>query len=174
MRTVVYRNANGLLRAVNPEIKEELEDNYYYGAIVNISDHGCGSGKFVVLREYNFTNGANGLAIRLDNTRWHIKKLGDGTLEHQIWTRSSCLSTMNTARDILNKDWSILTKQLKAAGSRQPDQHFGSSDRAWSGWHYYLCFHDGECDTIGPFNDLEFYECWLYWFYPDGNRIVFW
>jgi hypothetical protein len=175
MRTVVYRNASGLLKAYSPEIREELEDNYYYGAIVNISDHGCGSGKFVVLREYNFANGANGLAIRLDNTRWNLKKLpDDGKLEGQIWGRSSCLSTMNTASDILKKDWSILTKQLKAAGSRQPDQHFASSNRAWSGWHYYLCLHDGERDTIGPFNDLEFYECWLYWFYPDGNRIVFW
>ena len=175
LRTVVYRNSEGLLKAVSPEVREDLEDNYYYGAIVDISDHGCGSGKFVVLREYNFSNGANGLAIRLDNTRWHLKKLpDDGKLEGQIWGRSSCLSTMNTARDILLKDWSVLTKQLKAAGSRQPDQHFASSNRAWNGWHYYLCFHDGECDTIGPFNDLEFYECWLYWFYPDGNRIVFW
>ena len=175
LRTVVYRNAEGLLKAVNPEVKEDLEDNYYYGAIVDISDHGCGSGKFVVLREYNFSNGANGLAIRLDNTRWNLKKLpDDGRLEMAIFDRASCLSTMNTARDILKKDWTVLTKQLQAAGSRYPDQHFASSNRQWTGWHYYLCLHDGESDTIGPFNDLEFYECWLYWFCPNGNSIKFW
>ena len=174
LRNVEYRSTEGLVKAVDPDVREDLEDNYYYGAIVNISDHGCGSGKFVVLREYNFDNGAAGLAIRLDNTRWHIKKLGDGTLEYQIWKRASCLATMNTARSILLKDWNILVKQLKTAGSIEPYQHFGSDDRQWTGWHYYLCFHDGECDTIGPFNDLEFYECWLYWFLPDGKSIRFW
>ena len=170
--SVVYRSSAGLLTAVNPAVQEDLEDNYYYGAIVDIADHGCGSGKFVVLREYDFAGGAAGLAVRLDGKRYSISQLGN--YEFQIAARSSCLATMRTAGEIIRKDWSILTKQLKYAGSRQPDQHFYSNDRHWTGTHYYYCLHDGECDTIGPFHDLEFYECWLYWFVPEGDHIRFW
>ncbi len=54
------------------------------------------------------------------------------------------------------------------------DQHYASSNRTWDGWHYYYCLHDDECDWIGPINDTDFYECWIYWFVPDGNSIRFW
>ena len=173
-KAILYKSAAGLLSSVNPDVQEDLEDNYYYGAIVNISDHGCGSGKFVVLREYDFSNGAAGMAIRLDDRRWHQSEMNYGSTEHDIAARASCLATMRTAGGIIRGDWNILTKQLQNAGSRMPDQHFYSADRQWTGRHYYYCLHDDECDTIGPFNDMEFYECWIYWFIPDGSSIRFW
>lgn len=173
-KAILYKPLVGLLGAVNPDVQEDLEDNYFYGAIVNISDHGCGSGKFVVLREYNFSNGAAGMAIRLDSRRWHQSEMKQGSTEHDIASRASCLATMRTAGEIIRADWNVITKQLLNAGSRMPDQHFYSADRQWTGLPYYYCLHDGECDTIGPFHDLEFYECWIYWFVPDGNSLRFW
>ena len=175
VRVVLFASPQDmLLEAVDPDVKEDLEDNYYYGAIVNIADHGCGSGKFVVLREYNFDNGAAGMAIRLDSRRWHTSEMSQGSTEHDIAARASCLSTMRTAGAIIRSDWNVITKQLTNAGSIIPDQHFYSADRQWTGLHYYYCFHDEETDTIGPFNDLEFYEAWIYWFQPSGNSIYFW
>ena len=162
------------LADIDPNVKEDLEDNYFYGAIVNISDHGCGSGKFVVLREYDFASGACGMAIRLDSRRWHSSEMNQGSTEHDIASRASCLATMRTAGAIIRSDWAIITKQLTNAGSIIPNQHFYSADRHWTGRHYYYCFHDEETDTIGPFNDLEFYEAWIYWFQPNGSSIYFW
>ena len=175
VRTVRYTTPKvDLIGSIDPDVKEDLEDNYYYGAIVNISDHGCGSGKFVVLREYNFSNGAAGMAIRLDSRRWHDSEMSQGSTEHDIAARASCLSTMKTAGAIIRSDWGVITKQLTNAGSIIPNQHFYSADRHWTGRHYYYCFHDEETDTIGPFNDLEFYEAWIYWFQPSGKSIYFW
>ena len=172
--TIIYKKSFAAPVSVRPDVREDLEDNYYYGAIVNISDHGCGSGKFVVLREFDFTTGAAGMAIRLDGRRWHSSEMSQGSTEHDIASRASCLATMRTAGAIIRSDWNIITKQLLNAGSRMPDQHFYSADRQWTGLHYYYCLHDDECDTIGPFNDLDFYECWIYWFVPDGSSIRFW
>ena len=175
VRSVLYMTPDVVtVTAVDPDVREDLEDNYYYGAIVNISDHGCGSGKFVVLREYNFNNGACGMAIRLDSRRWHDSEMSQGSTEHDIADRASCLATMKTAGAIIRSDWNVITKQLTNAGSIIPNQHFYSADRHWTGRHYYYCFHDEETDTIGPFNDLEFYEAWIYWFQPSGKSIYFW
>lgn len=175
VRTVKYTTPKAdFLTDIDPDVKEDLEDNYYYGAIVNISDYGCGSGKFVVLREYNFANGACGMAIRLDSRRWHDSEMNQGSTEHDIASRASCLATMKTAGGIIRGDWNIITKQLTNAGSIMPTQHFYSADRHWTGRHYYYCFHDEETDTIGPFHDLEFYEAWIYWFQPSGKSIYFW
>ena len=174
-RTVKYSAPRSdFVASIDPDVKEDLEDNYFYGAIVNISDHGCGSGKFVVLREYNFNNGACGMAIRLDSRRWHDSEMSQGSTEHDIADRASCLATMKTAGAIIRSDWNVITKQLTNAGSIIPNQHFYSADRHWTGRHYYYCFHDEETDTIGPFNDLEFYEAWIYWFQPSGKSIYFW
>lgn len=49
-----------------------------------------------------------------------------------------------------------------------------TSNKTWNGWQYNYCLHDDECDWIGPINDTDFYECWIYWFVPDGNSIRFW
>ena len=175
VRTVKYATPRSdFLMVVDPDVKEDLEDNYYYGAIVNISDHGCGSGKFVVLREYNFNSGAAGMAIRLDSRRWHDSEMSQGSTGHDVASRASCLATMRTAGAIIRSDWNVITKQLVNAGSIMPTQHFYSADRYWTGLHYYYCFHDEETDTVGPFNDLEFYEAWIYWFQPSGNSIYFW
>ncbi|MBQ3659922.1 MAG: hypothetical protein II963_07195, partial [Bacteroidales bacterium] len=109
-----------------------------------------------------------------DSRRWHDSEMSQGSTEHDIAARASCLSTMRTAGAIIRSDWNVITKQLTNAGSIMPTQHFYSSDRQWTGRHYYYCFHDEETDTIGPFNDLEFYEAWIYWFQPSGNSIYFW
>jgi hypothetical protein len=127
----------------------------------------------VVLREYNFDTGANGMAIRLDKKLYDLDKL-DYNTEIAIWKRSSCRSTMKTARAILHQDWNILSVQLKKAGSNDPANHYASNDRNWRGLHYYVNMWDDDEDTIGSFFDLEFYECWIYWFHPSGNTINFW
>jgi len=159
---------------VNPDVRELLEDYYYYGAIVEISDHGCGSGKFVVLREYDFSNGAAGMAIQLGRTLYNWKDISE-EMERQHAKRSSCRSTMGTAGSILNSDPQILGKQLANAGSNSNwDQHYLSNDRQWTGWHYYYNLKTGDYDTIGPFNDLDYYEALIYWFVPDGDHINFW
>ena len=163
-----------LLDAVNPDVQEDLEDNYFYGAIVDIPDYGCGSGKFVVFREYNFETGENGMALRVDGHRWNTSEYTSGDNAHQISARASCLSTMQTAGAIYRADRNILSKQLRNAGCTAIDQHYYTDSRSWTGRNYYYCLHDGECDTIGPFTDTEFYECWIYWFHPDGDHIRFW
>lgn len=173
-RVILYRSASTILSAVNPDVQEDLEDNYYYGAIVNISDHGCGSGKFVVFREYNFSNGAAGMAVRIDGHRWDTPELNKSDNAARVYGRASCLSTLRQAGDIYRKDRTILSKQLRNAGCTALDQHYASSNQTWNGWHYYYCLHDDECDWIGPINDTAFYECWIYWFVPSGNGINFW
>lgn len=174
IRTVLYQPSTSLLRAVDPAVQEDLEDNYYYGAIVNISDHGCGSGKFVVFREYDFSNGAPGMAVRLDSHHWDTGELNQKDNAARVFARASCLSTMEKAGEIYRKDRSILSKQLRNAGCTIIDQHYASSSSSWNGWHYYYCLHDGESSWIGPVHDTDFYECWIYWFRPEGNSILFW
>ena len=174
IRAIIYLPSSSLLTAVNPAVQEDLEDNYYYGAIVNISDHGCGSGKFVVFKEYNFTNGAPGMAVRLDSHHWEPWELKQKDNAAKVYARASCLSTLEQAGAIYRKDKSILSKQLKNAGCSIIDQHYASSTKTFNGWHYYYCLHDGESDWIGPVNDTDFYECWIYWFKPQGDSIVFW
>ena len=162
------------LQSDNPAVLEDLEDNYYYGAIVQISDHGCGSGKFVVFREYNPANGNPGMAVRLDSHHWEHWELILRDNSAKVFGRASSLSTMQQAGEIYRKDKAILSKQLKNAGCTIIDQHYASSTTTWNGWNYYYCLHDGECDWIGPINDTDFYECWIYWFKPQGNSIRFW
>ena len=174
IRTVLYLPSVLFLDAVNPAVREDLEDNYYYGAIVDIADHGYGSGKFVVFREYNFENGAPGMAVRIDNHYWEPWELKLKDNAARVFERASCLSTLETAGAIYRKDKNILSKQLKNAGCNHLDQHYGSSTTTWNGWHYYCCLHEDKSGWIGPINDLEFYECWIYWFKPKGNSIVFW
>ena len=174
VRPVLYQSSVGLLGYVNPDVLEDLEDNYYYGAIVNISDHGYGSGKFVVFREYNVANGSPGMAVRLDSHHWDTWELNLKDNAARVFGRASCLSTLETAGDIYRKDRTILAKQLKNAGCTIIDQHYASSTKTWNGWNYYYCLHDGESDWIGPINDTDFYECWIYWFKPEGNGIKFW
>lgn len=174
LKTVIYKPATGLLSAVDPAVQEDLEDNYFYGAIVQIADHGCGSGKFVVLREYDFDTGAAGMAIRLDSRHWDDKEMNYKDTGSQVYGRASCLSTMQTAGGIIRKDMKILSKQLRNAGSTTLGQHFVSSTTTWNGWHYYYCLHDDESGWIGPVHDTDFYECWIYWFVPSGSGIKFW
>ncbi len=83
-------------------------------------------------------------------------------------------ASMQQAGAIYRADKTILSKQLKNAGCTIIDQHYASSSKTWNGWHYYYCLHDGESDWIGPINDTDFYECWIYWFKPQGNSITFW
>ena len=174
VRPVLYQSAAGLLKAVDPAVKEDLEDNYYYGAIVDIDDHGCGSGQFVVFREYNFTNDAPGMDVRLDSHHWYPSELKQSDNAARVYERASCLNTMQQAGEIYRKDKSILSKQLKNAGCTVIDKHYASSSKTWNGWHYYYCLHNGESDWIGPVNDTDFYECWIYWFKPQGKGIYYW
>lgn len=174
IRVIKYLPYTSLLSAVNPSVQEDLEDNYYYGAIVNISDHGYGSGKFVVFREYNFSNDAPGMAVRLDSHHWEPWELKQKDNAARVYSRASCLSTLQQAGEIYRKDKSILSKQLRNAGCTILDQHYASSTTTFNGWHYYYCLHDGETDWIGPVNDTDFFECWIYWFKPQGNSISFW
>lgn len=160
-------------QAVDPKVREDLEDNYYYGAIVDISDHGCGSGKFVVIREYNFDTTENGMAIHLGT------KLEDYGMDDHEWIkacdRSSCRNTLGIAGTILNYDPDVLRTQLSRSGSNTNwNNHFLSADRQWTGKHYYYNIATGDYDTIGPFSDLEFYEAWVYYFLPNGDHIDFW
>lgn len=174
VRPVLYRSTVGMVQAVNPDVQEDLEDNYYYGAIVDISDHGYGSGKFVVFREYNFSNDSPGMAVRLDSHHWEPAELKLKDNASKVYKRASCLSTLEQAGAIYRKDKAILAKQLKNAGCTVIDQHYASSTTTFNGWHYYYCLHDGESDWIGPVNDTDFYECWIYWFKPQGSGINFW
>ncbi len=174
VRPVLYRSSEGMFTAIDPAVREDLEDNYYYGAIVNISDHGCGSGKFVVFREYDFSNGNPGMAVRLDSHHWETWELNQKDNAARVFGRASCLNTLEQAGEIYRKDKDILSKQLKNAGCTVIDQHYGSSTKTWNGWHYYYCLHNGESDWIGPINDTDFYECWIYWFQPQGSEIHFW
>lgn len=174
VRPVLYQPSLGLLTAIDPAVQEDLEDNYYYGAIVDISDHGCGSGKFVVFREYNFSNDAPGMAVRLDNHHWEPWELKLKDNARRVFQRASCLNTMRQAGAIYRNDKDILSKQLRNAGCTALDQHYASSTDTWNGWNYYYCLHNDESDWIGPIHDTDFYECWIYWFKPEGSGIHFW
>ena len=174
IRSILYLPAMGLLGEVNPSVREDLEDNYFYGAIVDISDHGCGSGKFVVFKEYDFSNGSPGMAVRVDDHRWTTEERNIGDNGGKVYGRASCLSTLKKAGEIFRSDRSILSKQFKNAGCTILDQHYGSSTTTWNGWHYYYCLHNDECNWIGPIHDTDFYECWIYWFKPQGDGILFW
>ena len=173
VRQVLYRSSEGLFNAVDPAVREDLEDNYYYGAIVEISDHGCGSGKFVVFREYNFENSTPGMAVRLDSHHWEPWELKLKDNSAKVFGRASSLPVMQAAGEIYRRDRTILAKQLQNAGCTIIDQHYASSTSTWNGWNYYYCLHNGESDWIGPVNDTDFYECWIYLFMPNGSGIYF-
>ena len=176
VKGIDYKPADtfGLADSVDPDVREDLEDNYFYGAIVDIPDYGCGSGKFVVFREYDFETGENGMAVRVDSHRWTTSEYNYMDNAGKVVGRASCLTTLKTAGAIYRSDRNILSKQLRNAGCTVLDQHYFSDSKNWMGSHYYYCLHDDECDTIGPINDTEFYECWIYWFLPEGDHIRFW
>ena len=67
----------------------------------------------------------------------------------------------------------IIEQYLQNAGCTIIDQHYASSTSTWNGWNYYYCLHNGESDWIGPVNDTDFYECWIYLFMPNGSGIYF-
>ena len=127
-----------------------------------------------MFREYNESNGAPGMAVRLDSHHWEPWELKLKDNAERVYGRASSLSTLKTAGEIYRNDKSILSKQLKNAGCTVIDQHYASSSKTWNGWHYYYCLHDDESNWIGPVHDTDFYECWIYWFKPEGSSIHFW
>lgn len=114
------------------------------------------------------------MAVRLDSHHWYNSELNQKDNAEKVFKRASCLNTMRQAGAIFRNDKDILSKQLRNAGCTILDQHYASSDKTWNGWHYYYCLHNDECDWIGPVNDTDFYECWIYFFVPEGDHLHFW
>lgn len=154
--------------------REMLEDVYYYGNIVDIEDHGVGSGKFVVIREFEERSWQRGMAIRMPDKVW---KLGESvTRDHldELDARSSSIRTMIIAANCLNADKAIMSMQLGRTGSLTDwNRRFLSDDRTWLGARKALNMVTGEDSWVSAFNPY-FCEALIYWFEPQGDGIKYW
>ena len=58
----------------------------------------------MVFREYNFSNGAAGMAVRIDNHRWDTPELNQKDNASKVYGRASCLNTLRQAGEIAVRD----------------------------------------------------------------------
>lgn len=189
LATVSVNAANAKVRTVkfiptsawpknSSSTEEYLADYYFLGAPVWIEeDRGYGNGEFIVIREW--TPQENGLMIQMEGVKygqtWDSYNTGKASTINTTQTVSKVLHQGSNYEYIVNtygkpKGWPsldnrYLTKNIKHGG------FLGTST-----YHTFVNLEtgeDGEFDN-DLFTNQSWYRVFIYWFKPDGDKIIYW
>ena len=157
------------------EIEEYLEENYYLGAEVEVTeDKGYGKGTFVVIREWSPKE--NGIMIRMEGERYE-----------QMWNsynrdKTSSINTTQTVSKVLHQDSNydyIVNTYGKAHGWPSLNERYLTKKIKKKFLTKYFTFVNLETGKDGTFSNSLFdnqswYRVFIYWFAPSGNKVKIW
>lgn len=157
------------------EIEEYLEENYYLGAEVEVTeDKGYGKGTFIVIREWSPKE--NGIMIQMEGTRYE-----------QMWNsynrdKTSSINTTQTVSKVLHQDSNydyIVNTYGKAHGWPSLDERYLTKKIKKKFLTKYFTFVNLETGKDGKFSNSLFdnqswYRVFIYWFAPSGNKVTIW
>lgn len=157
-------------------MEEYLADYYYLGAEVTVEkDEGYGKGEFVVIREWSPKE--NGIMIQMEGKKYT-----------QMWDnynrgKASSVNTTQTVSKVLHQGSNyeyIVNRYGKSKGWPSLDERYLTSKQktTWYGstYNYYVNLETGKEGTFDNslFTNQSWYMVFIYWFKPDGNKIVIW
>lgn len=157
------------------EIEEYLEENYYLGAEVEVTeDKGYGKGTFIVIREWSPKE--NGIMIRMEGEKYE-----------QMWNsynrdKTSSINTTQTVSKVLhqgnNYDY-IVNTYGKAHGWPSLNERYLTKKIKKKFLTKYFTFVNLETGKEGTFSNSLFdnqswYRVFIYWFAPSGNKVKIW
>ncbi len=157
------------------EIEEYLEENYYLGAEVEVTeDKGYGKGTFIVIREWSPKE--NGIMIRMEGEKYE-----------QMWNsynrdKTSSINTTQTVSKVLhqgnNYDY-IVNTYGKAHGWPSLNERYLTKKIKKKFLTKYFTFVNLETGKDGTFSNSLFdnqswYRVFIYWFAPSGNKVKIW
>lgn len=157
------------------EIEEYLEENYYLGAEVEVTeDKGYGKGTFIVIREWSPKE--NGIMIRMEGEKYE-----------QMWNsynrdKTSSINTTQTVSKVLHQDSNydyIVNTYGKAHGWPSLNERYLTKKIKKKFLTKYFTFVNLETGKEGTFSNSLFdnqswYRVFIYWFAPSGNKVKIW
>ena len=157
------------------EIEEYLEENYYLGAEVEVTeDKGYGKGTFIVIREWSPKE--NGIMIRMEGEKYE-----------QMWNsynrdKTSSINTTQTVSKVLHQDSNydyIVNTYGKAHGWPSLNERYLTKKIKKKFLTKYFTFVNLETGKDGTFSNSLFdnqswYRVFIYWFAPSGNKVKIW
>ena len=157
-------------------IEEYLEENYYLGAEVEVTENkGASTGTYVVIREWSPQEA--GIMIRFSGDTWEV--MWDG------YNRDNCSSvgTTQTVSHVLhqgsNYDY-FVNNYGKKHNWPDLDNRFLTTKvtRKWYGtkYNWFVRLNTGEADTFtnNMFKNPSYKKVYIYWFIPQGNSVKIW
>ena len=157
------------------EIEEYLEENYYLGAEVEVTeDKGYGKGTFIVIREWSPKE--NGLMIQMEGTRYE-----------QMWNsynrdKTSSINTTQTVSKVLHQgnNYEYIVKTYgKAHGWPSLNERYLTKKikkKFISKYYTFVNLETGKDGTFSNslFDNQSWYRVFIYWFAPSGNKVKIW
>lgn len=163
-----------------PENASNMEDylgmNYYVGATIQVNENkGAGTGEYVVIKEW--TPQEPGLMIQIDPI------IIDNGLKRLLNnTDASSISTTKRVSQVLHEDNNyeyFVNIYGKSKGWPSLDNRYITSkvETAWifgSDKYYCVNLETGKESSITKKDGKEHCKVYIYWFKPDGNKIIIW
>lgn len=157
------------------EIEEYLEENYYLGAEVEVTeDKGYGKGTFIVIREWSPKE--NGIMIRMEGERYE-----------QMWNsynrdKTSSINTTQTVSKVLHQGNNyeyIVNTYGKAHGWPSLNERYLTKKikkKFISKYYTFVNLETGKDGTFSNslFDNQSWYRVFIYWFAPSGNKVKIW
>ena len=157
------------------EIKEYLEENYYLGAEVEVTeDKGYGKGTFIVIREWSPKE--NGIMIRMEGEKYE-----------QLWNsynrdKTSSVKTTQTVSKVLHQGNNyeyIVNTYGKAHNWPSLNERYLTKKthrKYLSTYHHFVNLESGKEGTFSNslFDNQSWYRVFIYWFAPSGNKVKIW
>ena len=157
-------------------IEEYLEDNYYLGAEVEVTENkGASTGTYVVIREWSPQEA--GIMIRFSGDTWST--FWDG------YNRKNCSSvgTTQTVSQVLHQgsnydyfvnnygthhNWPDLNNRFMT--KKVTKKWYGTT------YNWFVRLNTGEADTFSNslFDNQSYTKVYIYWFIPKGNSVKIW
>ena len=158
---------------------DDLLADYWAGNIVEIekpTHHG--TGKFVVMRDFDNETNEKGLLMRLPKN--HKSDLVSETLTggwESIRNRCSKVGVVKTLRDIYRADMDFWDPIMEKADFDTRDYHYFCWDGGYHWWYGYqyqkVNFKTGDRTDLDTWHP-NFRECWAYhfWLEKDKNGVL--
>ncbi len=163
-----------------PENASSMEDylavNYFVGATIQVNENkGAGTGEYVVIKEW--TPQEPGLMIQIDPI---IIDNGLNRLLNN--TDASSINTTKRVSQVLHEDNNyeyFVNIYGKSKGWPSLDNRYITSkvETVWlfgSDKYYCVNLETGKESSITKKDGKEHCKVYIYWFKPDGNKIIIW
>jgi len=157
-------------------MEEYLADYYFLGATVFLEkDLGYGKGEFVVIREWSPQE--NGLMIQMEGKVYHQYTDDYNT------GKASSVNTTQTVSKVLHQGSNyeyIVNTYGKSKGWPSLDERYITSKvkRPWDSGtrHYFVNLESGKEGKFSNslFKNNSWYRVFIYWFKPEGDKIIYW